>query len=226
MNSLVYAGACFVARIKITQSKLLRKSSQELKASFAMEFARVVVEVKLSLTFIELGGSYRSRCFQGASHSKKLSSKERGRSLPLIRRIAISPRRRASFCLQALSMVFTVILFRVPNRKRQTLLPIIQRHILPGTTIHSDEFTPYRTLHNHGYFHLTVNHSENFLDPFTGVHTNTVEGLCSAVKRKLKRMNGTRYDNIPEYLDEFMWKRQFNQPDRFLAIIRDIAAGY
>lgn len=118
------------------------------------------------------------------------------------------------------------IVFRVPNRKRETLLPIMQRHILPGTTIHSDEFTPYRTLHNHGYIHLTVNHSENFVDPFTGVHTNTVEGLWSAVKRKLKRMNGTRYDRIPEYLDEFMWKRQFNQGDRFLAIIQDIAAGY
>ena len=79
---------------------------------------------------------------------------------------------------------------------------------------------------NHGYIHLTVNHSKNFVDPFTGVHTNTVEGLWSAVKRKLKRMNGTRYDRIPEYLDEFMWKRQFNQGDRFLAIIQDIAAGY
>ena len=41
-------------------------------------------------------------------------------------------------------------------------------------------------------------------------------------------MNGTRYEKIPEYLDEFAWKRlNVNaNTDLFIAILRDIAAGY
>ena len=31
----------------------------------------------------------------------------------------------------------------VPNRTASTLLPIIQAHIAPGTTVHSDEWPAY-----------------------------------------------------------------------------------
>ena len=116
------------------------------------------------------------------------------------------------------------VLVRVPNRVRATLLNVIQRHIRPGTSIYSDEFTPYRTLHQLGYIHLAVNHSKNFVDPNTGVHTNTIEGIWSVVKRKFKRMSGTPYQHLPGYLDEFMWRRRHD--DHFVAILEDMAAGF
>ncbi|CAH3103402.1 unnamed protein product, partial [Pocillopora meandrina] len=43
----------------------------------------------------------------------------------------------------------------------------------------STEFSPYFNLNSIGYIHLIVNHSENFVDPYTGAHSNTIEGVWS-----------------------------------------------
>jgi len=52
----------------------------------------------------------------------------------------------------------------VPNRSADTLLPIIQRHVLPGTTIHSDEWAAYARIHSRlNLEHATVNHSLHFV---------------------------------------------------------------
>jgi len=56
----------------------------------------------------------------------------------------------------------------------QTLLPIIEREVEIGTTIHSDQWRAYSSLKDHGFIHQTVNHSENFIDPNTGAHTQTI----------------------------------------------------
>ena len=71
--------------------------------------------------------------------------------------------------------------FRVPNRTRETLVTgLIQQFVEPGTTIISDKFSPYFNLNHVGYVHLMVNHSENFVDPYTGAHTNTIEGTLES----------------------------------------------
>ena len=54
-----------------------------------------------------------------------------------------------------------------------------------------------------GYIHVMVNQSENFVDPFTGAHSNTIEGVWSQVKKKLKAISGTMKSKLPSYLDEF-----------------------
>ena len=71
------------------------------------------------------------------------------------------------------------------------------------------KFSPYFNLNSSGYVHLMVNHSENFVDPYTGAHTNTIEGVWSQVKRKLKAMNWTHSDKLPSYLDEFNWRKVY-----------------
>ena len=53
--------------------------------------------------------------------------------------------------------------------------------------------------------HMVVNHSIHFVNPVTGVHTNSVESYWNRVKRKLKHMKGCHRHQLPLYLDEFMW---------------------
>lgn len=103
----------------------------------------------------------------------------------------------------------------VNSRDEGTLLPIIQQIILPGSIIHSDEWRAYngitRLPHPQPYRHHRVNHSANFRDPVTGVHTNHVEAMWSRAKRKFKIMNGTNEQLIPSYLDEFMWRERYGE---------------
>ena len=100
------------------------------------------------------------------------------------------------------------LVFRVPGRQRETLVTrLVREFVEPGTVIISDKFSPYFNLNDVGYIHLMVNHSENFIDPYTGAHSNTIEGLWSQVKRKLKAMNGTTEEKLPGYLDEFNWSK-------------------
>ena len=58
----------------------------------------------------------------------------------------------------------------VNKRDAAALLPIIQAHVAPGTTIHSDEWAAYRRISALPGIagHSTVNHSLNFIDPATG----------------------------------------------------------
>ena len=61
------------------------------------------------------------------------------------------------------------------QRDKDTLLPIIRAHILPGTCVMSDMWKAYDCLKDEGYTHLTVNHSLNFVDQDTGAHIQRIE---------------------------------------------------
>ena len=64
----------------------------------------------------------------------------------------------------------------VDHRDAATLLPIIHQYILPGTTMFSDQWAAYNGIangpHSQKYVHLTVNQSQNFVDPVTRTHTH------------------------------------------------------
>lgn len=56
---------------------------------------------------------------------------------------------------------------RVENRTKKTLYPLIRRHILPGTTIISDDWPAYRSLGKQlgkpmGYKHYIIQHKKQF----------------------------------------------------------------
>ena len=67
------------------------------------------------------------------------------------------------------------------NRKRSTLLPIIDNHCLEGTLFNSDGWKAYEKLAEYlqleDSLHFHENHSANYVDPDTGAHTLTIEGL-------------------------------------------------
>ncbi|TRY68836.1 hypothetical protein TCAL_03040, partial [Tigriopus californicus] len=54
--------------------------------------------------------------------------------------------------------------------------------------------------------HLTVNHSQNFVNPINGACTNHIEVYWKNAKQRLKAMSGTVSSMLPSHLDEFMWR--------------------
>jgi len=66
-------------------------------------------------------------------------------------------------------------LVAVEKRDRETLIPIIQRWIKPGSIIISDFWKPYDVLNELGYTHCKVNHSVEYVNE-DGDHTNKIEG--------------------------------------------------
>ena len=59
-----------------------------------------------------------------------------------------------------------------------------------------------------------TDHSLHFVDPVTGVHTQNIESYWNRAKLKLKRMKGCHADQLPSYLDEFMWRERFGETSR------------
>ncbi|KAF0757142.1 hypothetical protein AaE_004364 [Aphanomyces astaci] len=61
-----------------------------------------------------------------------------------------------------------------------------------------------------GYSHQWVNHSENFVNPANGAHTQGIEGVWEVhVKQFTKIMRGVHREHLPSYLDEFLWRSWF-----------------
>ena len=68
-------------------------------------------------------------------------------------------------------------LVAVDRRDTDTLLPVLQQYVLPGTTVVSNLWGAYNTINTLGYQHLTVNHSINFVDLITLATTNHIESM-------------------------------------------------
>ena len=60
----------------------------------------------------------------------------------------------------------------------------------------------------------------------SGVHTNNIEGVHSLLKADLKIMRGMVEGQIPQYLDEFMFRRNFRQEDLFSKFLEILAVQY
>ena len=125
------------------------------------------------------------------------------------------------------------LLQEVVHRDAATLLPIIQRNILPGTRIISDGWAAYRNIsniNNGQYVHEIVNHRVNFVDPIEPtIHTQTIEGLWQIAKAKLRRQHGTSRHLFPTYIYEIMWRRNccyVTQTDAFSSFLVAINERY
>lgn len=116
----------------------------------------------------------------------------------------------------------------VENRSADVLLPLITKHVKPGTEIHSDQWAAYAGISSIDvsplFIHKTVNHSLHFKDPSTGVHTNNVEAYWCSIKRKFKMLNGTSRMLTPSYLDEHMYRERYGRTNNemFTNILDDI----
>ncbi|KAG8226306.1 hypothetical protein J437_LFUL002745 [Ladona fulva] len=94
----------------------------------------------------------------------------------------------------------------IPDRTADTLLRYIRRYVA-RTTLITDCWKGYSCLREDpSCKHLTVNHSENFVDPVIGAHTQNIERVWREVKSSNPKY-GRRLDHIDGYLAAYVWKR-------------------
>jgi transposase-like protein len=53
----------------------------------------------------------------------------------------------------------------IPEKRMSTLFPIICDRVVMGSVIHTDEHRSYSSLNRNGYYHNTVCHKYNFVNP-------------------------------------------------------------
>ena len=114
-------------------------------------------------------------------------------------------------------------------RDANTRLPLIRAHKLAGTVIHSDQWAAYSQIAAripHIVQHSTVNHTLEFVNPTTGTHTQ--HSYWGRVKKQFKSMKGVHAEQLPSYLDEFMWQERYGKDPNsaFSSILLDIATQY
>ena len=114
----------------------------------------------------------------------------------------------------------------VENRSAEALLPIIKKVVRPGSIIHSDMWRAYINIERDlGFEHHTVNHSLHFVDPVTGIHTQSIESYWNKHKSEIKTMRGCKRSFLSSYLQEFMWRERFSV-DGLANLCRHIAMQY
>ncbi len=99
-----------------------------------------------------------------------------------------------------------VMAVTVPNVKKVTLLPHIQKRVLPQSIVYTDELRSYNMLAKHGYYHDRVSHSEQVY--VSGdAHTNTIEGFWSLLKRGIDGVyHAVSAKHLQGYLNEYAWR--------------------
>ena len=104
----------------------------------------------------------------------------------------------------------------VENCSKAQLMPIIQGHILEGSTIHTDGWKAYDGLVLNGYTHHRVFHSH---DEFVRgkSHVNGIESFWSYAKRRLAKFNGLSDKNFFLHLKECEFR--FNNRNSNLSML-------
>lgn len=89
---------------------------------------------------------------------------------------------------------------KVDNVKATTLIPMLRESVKLGSAVMTDEFPVYNRVEKDGYLHDVVQHG--IKEYVRGnVHTNTIEGFWSQVKRSI---SGTHHAVSPKYLQFYL----------------------
>ena len=97
----------------------------------------------------------------------------------------------------------------IPNAKGDTLIPIIERKVIPDSIVYSDSWRGYNALDVSEFKHMRINHNKLFADKQN--HINGIENFWNQAKRHMRKFNGIPKENFGLYLKECEWR--FNHSD-------------
>jgi transposase-like protein len=107
----------------------------------------------------------------------------------------------------------------VKDRTAYTLMGEVTTHVLPASTIFTDEWPAYTNLRD-SYSHHRIRHTENIYVSGT-VHTQTIEGFFSNLKRGISgTYHAVSAKSLQGYLNEFAWR--YNRRDDQRAMFRSL----
>jgi transposase-like protein len=100
-----------------------------------------------------------------------------------------------------------------PDVKVATVYPIIHEYVMPASTVYTDEYSIYDRLATeaNGYKHHRIKHA-NKIYVMGDVHTQTIEGFWSLVKRGIGGVyHSVSRKYLQTYLDEYAFR--YNRRD-------------
>jgi transposase-like protein len=91
---------------------------------------------------------------------------------------------------------------------------LIRKHVMPSTLIYTDEGREFAKLGKRGYQHRRIHH-ESSVYVSGDIHTNTVEGFWSLVKRGISGVyHAVSAKHLQGYLNEYAWRYNHRGDDR------------
>ena len=99
----------------------------------------------------------------------------------------------------------------VPDVKARTLVPEIQSSVPVGTAVLTDDLPSYRRLSSLGYRHDVVPHSRGIYVVGKDIHTNSIEGFWSQLKRSI---DGSYHHVTTHHLQKYVDEHSFRYSHR------------
>ena len=120
-----------------------------------------------------------------------------------------------------------VLAFATPDVKKATIMSIVKEKVLPKSTIFTDDYAIYDDLdrHRNEYVHRRINHAAKVW--VTGdIHTNTIEGFWSLVKRGIGRGVPPSFTKVPAKLSQRIFVPIQSAGSGEFTVQRDFEAGF
>ena len=96
----------------------------------------------------------------------------------------------------------------IPDASSATLMPTIERKVIPDSIAYSDCWRGYNVLDVSDFKHYRINHSKLFADKKN--HINGIENFWNQAKRHMRKFNGVPRQHFGLFLKECEWR--FNNP--------------
>ena len=112
----------------------------------------------------------------------------------------------------------------IPDASSATLIPIIERKVIPDSIVYSDSWRGYNVLDVSGFKHYRINHSQLFADKQN--HINGIENFWNQAKRHMRKFNGVPKENFGLFLKECEWRFNNPHPNRQLTQLKQWVAQY
>ena len=106
----------------------------------------------------------------------------------------------------------------ISDAKSKTLIPILQRKILPDSIVYTDCFKSYNALDVSEFKHYRINHSKLFANKHN--HINGIENFWNQAKRTLRKYNGIPRKSFPLFLKECEFRFNYGSPKQQLEVLK------